>query len=129
MTQQLRYFAEIGRYYKLVMLFSVMFYMFPVGDKLTVKQIACGAVTVFLSWLNIMQVLKLIPVLGVYIILVEKVFWSVAKVCTILLIEIYDYIPIRYKIQHNLLPHWFNLMNAIATQRLHFRPNIWTLQS
>ena len=127
MTQQLRYFAEITRYYKLVMLFSVTFYMFPVGDTLTVKQIAYGAVTVFLSWLNITQVLKLIPVLGVYIILVEKVFWSVAKVCTILLVEIYYYTATRYKIQHNLLPQWFSFKKCNRYTRLHPRPDVSTL--
>jgi hypothetical protein len=62
----------------------VMFYLLPVEKALTPQQIGYGAVSVLLSWINLMQFLKLVPVLGIYIILVQKVFWTVMKVRAIL---------------------------------------------
>jgi hypothetical protein len=52
-----------------------------------------GAVSVLLSRINLMQFLKLVPVLGIYIILVQKVFWTVMKVRTIsvFIVEICHY--------------------------------------
>jgi hypothetical protein len=58
-----------------------MFFLLPVNEELTAKQIGCGAVTVMLSWANLMEFLKLVPVIGIYIILVQKIFWTLMKVC------------------------------------------------
>jgi hypothetical protein len=57
-----------------------MLYLLPVTQELTAKQIGYGAVTVMLSWTNLMQFLKVVPVIGIYIILVEKIFWTLMKV-------------------------------------------------
>jgi hypothetical protein len=58
-----------------------MFFLLPVNEELTAKQIGCGAVTVMLSWANLMEFLKLVPVIGIYIILVQNIFWTLMKVC------------------------------------------------
>ena len=75
-----------------------MCYLLPVEKALTPQQIGYGAVSVLLSWINLMQFLKLVPVLGIYIILVQKVFWTVMKVRTIsvFIVEICHY-TMKYK--------------------------------
>ena len=81
MVKRLEYFRHLRHYCRLALLFCVIFYMLPVNNAITEKQIQFGAITVLLSWLNLIQFLELIPFLGVYIIVVRKVFWTLMKVC------------------------------------------------
>ncbi len=78
--QPSHYFTTTCHYYRLALFISVMLYLLPVNQELTAKQIGYGAVTVMLSWTNLMQFLKVLPVIGIYIILVEKIFWTLMKV-------------------------------------------------
>ena len=81
MVQRFKYFLHLRHYYRIALFISVIFYLLPVNDKITVDQIQFGAVTVLLSWVNLIQFLQLIPALGAYIIVVHKVFWTLIKVC------------------------------------------------
>ena len=74
------FFTTPYHYYRIAFYVSVLSYLLPVNEAITAKQIGYGAVTVFLSWVNFIQYLKVVPVLGIYIILVEKVFWTLVKV-------------------------------------------------
>ncbi len=78
--QPFYYFTTTCHYYTLALFISVMLYLLPVNQELTAEQIGYGAVTVMLSWTNLMQFLKVVPVIGIYIILVEKIFWTLMKV-------------------------------------------------
>ena len=80
MVLRFKYFLHLRHYYRLALLISVTFYLLPVNAAITVKQLQFGAVTVLLSWVNLIQFLQLIPVLGAYIIVVQKVFWTLMKV-------------------------------------------------
>jgi hypothetical protein len=93
MIQRSHYFTYRRHYYRLALCIIVMCYLLPVEKALTPQQIGYGAVSVLLSWINLMQFLKLVPVLGIYIILVQKVFWTVVKVRTIsvFIVEICHY--------------------------------------
>ena len=84
-VERFHYFTSLRHYYRIAFYISVMLYLLPVTQAITVKQIGYGAITVMLSWINLLQFLKLFPVLGVYIIVVEKVFWTLMKVCIFLL--------------------------------------------
>ena len=86
MVQRLIYFKNPRHYYRLAVCITVLFYLLPVHKAIKPEQIGYGAVAVFLSWLNLMQLLKFIPVLGIYIILVQKVFWTLIEVRIILLL-------------------------------------------
>jgi hypothetical protein len=78
--QGFHYFTAPYHYYRIAFYISVMSYIFPINDEITERQLGYGAVTVLLSWSHLIQFLKVVPVLGIYIILVEKVFWTVVKV-------------------------------------------------
>ena len=80
MVQRFEYFRHLRHYYRLGLFISVICYLLPVNDAITDKQIQFGAVAVLLSWVNLIQFLQLIPVLGAYIIVVHKVFWTLMKV-------------------------------------------------
>ena len=80
MIQRFQYFTVVYHYYRLALFVSVMLYLLPVNQEITANQISYGAVTVFLSWTNLIQFLKIVPVIGTYIILVEKIFWTLMKV-------------------------------------------------
>ena len=80
MVQRFQYFCRLRHYYRLGLFISVICYLLPVNGAITDKQIQFGAVAVLLSWVNLIQFLQLIPVLGAYIIVVHKVFWTLMKV-------------------------------------------------
>lgn len=83
-VRRLYYFISLRHYYRLALVICVMFFLLPVNQALTPKQLGWCATTVLLSWLNLVQLLKLAPTVGIYIILVEKIFWTLLKVCYLL---------------------------------------------
>ena len=54
--------------------------MVPGGSKKTEIQIAAGAISVFLGWINVSLFLKRFSLFGIYIIMVKRVVLTVCKV-------------------------------------------------
>ena len=55
-------------------------FLFPVNEKTTGLQNRSGVISIFVSWIKLMQYLRMVPVLGVYILVILKVFRTVMKV-------------------------------------------------
>ena len=77
---QIYFFTRKHRVIRVALYISVLPYLLPVNQNLSARQIGYGAVTVLLSWLNLIQFLQLVPFLGIYIILVQKIFCTLMKV-------------------------------------------------
>lgn len=79
-AERLRYFRDIYHWYRLAQIICVTVYLLHSSHNLAPTQIGFGAVTCLLSWVNVIQFLKLTPMFGIYVIVVEKVFWTLVKV-------------------------------------------------
>ncbi|XP_028403676.1 transient receptor potential cation channel subfamily A member 1-like isoform X2 [Dendronephthya gigantea] len=95
-VERFYFFTSIRHYYRIALYISIMLYLLPVNQAITVNQIQYGAITVMLSWLNLLQFLKLVPFLGIYIIVVENVFWTLLKIFIVVVIYLLSFASTFY---------------------------------
>jgi hypothetical protein len=62
----------------------VYLFLLPVEEELSTAHIASGSIAVLNSWITLIQYLKVVPVMGIYIIVVQKIFYTVMKVCDVM---------------------------------------------
>ena len=62
----------------------VYLFLLPVEEELSTAHIASGSIAVLYSWITLIQYLKVVPVMGIYIIVVQKIFYTVMKVCDVM---------------------------------------------
>ena len=79
--QRARYFTNLRHILEWIMRVMVLVFLLPVEDNLSTLHIACGSVAVLCSWLTLIQYLTVVPIMGVYIVVVQTIFWTLMKVC------------------------------------------------
>jgi predicted alpha/beta hydrolase len=79
--QGFRYFTKLSHYLEMAMHIMVILFLLPVNETLTTTHIGAGAFAVLHSWMTLIQYLKVVPVMGIYIIVVQTIFWTLMKVC------------------------------------------------
>ena len=79
--QRARYFTNLRHILEWIMRIMVLVFLLPVEDNLSPLHIACGSVAVLCSWLTLIQYLTVVPIMGVYIVVVQTIFWTLMKVC------------------------------------------------
>ena len=62
----------------------VYLFLLPVEEELSTAHIASGSIAVLYSWITLIQYLKVVPVMGIYIIVVQKIFYTLMKVCDVM---------------------------------------------
>ncbi|XP_046847838.1 transient receptor potential cation channel subfamily A member 1-like isoform X2 [Xenia sp. Carnegie-2017] len=87
-AERLRYFRDIYHWYRLAQIICVTVYLLHSSHNLAPTQIGFGAVTCLLSWVNVIQFLKLTPMFGIYVIVVEKVFWTLVKMFAVITVYV-----------------------------------------
>ncbi|XP_028398178.1 transient receptor potential cation channel subfamily A member 1-like [Dendronephthya gigantea] len=80
-VQGLRYFKMPRHYLEIMLHVTVVMFLLPVTEELSLVQIGSGSFAVLFSWFTLIQFLKVLPVMGIYIIVVQKIFWTLMKVC------------------------------------------------
>ena len=78
--QGFKYFMQLKHYVQWTLFISVLMFLLPVNKKLTTTQRGSGSISVFFSWSILIQFLRIVPLVGVYILAVQKVFWTFMKV-------------------------------------------------
>ncbi|XP_028398166.1 transient receptor potential cation channel subfamily A member 1-like isoform X2 [Dendronephthya gigantea] len=78
-VQGLHYFKMPRHYFEIMLHVAVVMFLLPVTEELSLVQIGSGSFAVLLSWFTLIQFLKVIPVMGIYIIVVQKIFWTLMK--------------------------------------------------
>ena len=74
------YIKDFENFIEWVMYISAVIYVVPGGNTKTDVQIAAGAISVFLGWINFSLFLKRFSLFGIYIIMVKRVLITVCKV-------------------------------------------------
>ncbi|CAB3998223.1 Transient receptor potential cation channel subfamily A member 1 [Paramuricea clavata] len=77
--QRFRYFTKLSHYLEMAMHIMVILFLLPVNKILTKTHIGAGAFAVLYSWMTLIQYLKVVPVMGIYIIVVQTIFWTLMK--------------------------------------------------
>ncbi|CAB4030156.1 transient receptor potential cation channel subfamily A member 1-like [Paramuricea clavata] len=79
-VQGIKYFTKVSRYYEISMRILVYLFLLPVEEEISTAHIASGSIAVLYSWITLIQYLKVVPVMGIYIIVVQKIFYTVMKI-------------------------------------------------
>ena len=74
------YVTQFDNYIEWVMYICAVIYVVPGGNTKTDVQIAAGAISVFVGWINFSLFLKRFSLFGIYIIMAKRVFLTVCKV-------------------------------------------------
>ena len=75
------YIFEPDYYVQVAMYICATIYAVPGGSTKTNEQIAAGAISIFLSWMNFSLFLKAASSYGIYITMATRVFITVLRVC------------------------------------------------
>ena len=75
----MEYFYDMNNYIELAMYVSAIVYLIP-SEKKSNSQIAAGAITIMLGWVNFAWILKMFSLFGIYVIMANKVFTTICKV-------------------------------------------------
>lgn len=78
--QRLRYFFQADHYVQWVLCVSVLLLLLPVEQKISRRQLGSGSVTVFLSWTMLLDFLRFMPGVGIYMWAIYKVLLTLMKV-------------------------------------------------
>ena len=81
--QGFRYFTIPAHYIEVAMRITVVVYLLPIEKELSLKHLSSASIAVLYSWITLIQYLKFVPVVGVYIIVVQRIFWTLLKVCEV----------------------------------------------
>ncbi|CAB4040323.1 Hypothetical predicted protein, partial [Paramuricea clavata] len=73
------FFTNDSHYYEMAMRIFVYLFLLPVEEELSTAHIASGSIAVLYSWITLIQYLKVVPVMGIYIIVVQKIFYTLMK--------------------------------------------------
>jgi hypothetical protein len=79
-TQRWRYFKRFSNYFEWTLYVCVLYFIFPVSNTKTERQFGAAAIAVCISWFNLIWFLRRIPDIGTYILTLQKVFKTLAKV-------------------------------------------------
>ncbi|XP_046851415.1 transient receptor potential cation channel subfamily A member 1-like isoform X2 [Xenia sp. Carnegie-2017] len=90
-VERFNYFKDFYHWLRLVLILCVIFYILPLRQELTTSEIGFGAIICLFSWTNFMQVLKLTPIFGLYLNLIEKVVWTLMKIFAVVVVYILTY--------------------------------------
>ena len=77
--QGFQYFTKLAHYIEVAMRITVVVFLLSDSDESV--QIGAGSFAVLYSWITLIQYLKLVPIMGIYIIVVQTIFWTLMKVC------------------------------------------------
>ena len=77
-----RYFLDVENYVELVAYLSAIFFVSHFGTNCWCPrnwQWQLGAFAVFLAWINFIQFLKRVPMLGIYVLMFNSIFYTFLK--------------------------------------------------
>ena len=74
------------------MRFMIISYLLPVEDKISPTHITCGSFAILYSWTTLIQYLKLAPVVGLYIMVIQEIVGTLMKVCEARITRYYIFI-------------------------------------
>ena len=80
MLDRSAYAKNFENYFEWLMYVCAVVYVVPQGETKRDIQIAAGAISMFLGWINFSLFLKGFTSLGIYIIMAKRVFLTVCKV-------------------------------------------------
>ncbi|CAB4007929.1 Hypothetical predicted protein, partial [Paramuricea clavata] len=73
------YFIDFENYIEWVMYIGAVIYVLPGRSTKANAQIAAGAISIFLAWINFVLFLKRFSLFGIYILMTKRVFFTVCQ--------------------------------------------------
>ncbi|XP_028403677.1 transient receptor potential cation channel subfamily A member 1-like isoform X3 [Dendronephthya gigantea] len=113
--QGFRYFTISAHYMEVVMRIIVVVYLLPIEEEVSLRHVSIGSIAVLHSWLTLIQYLKFVPVMGVYIIVVQRIFWTLLKVLLVVIIYLLSFSSTFYVLLTEKYSFRNIIMSAVTT--------------